>query len=335
MTLAVCGFSAGTQDNWIITQHISRMVNGTALRQVTAQVDFVMNTCDIQNNCRRSFAIHKYETSTINTTVARNLSNYEFVGLIVPRDGSGTVRENGSVNINFATDSEATGFYLGIQDEGSCLVIHQVLVFYYVCPAETDKLITRPETIAPIIGASQVVGQCVENARPENGAGPIFVCSQEGVWSSNIGTGCVCGSGFQSSSDGRSCVGMLSVYLSAFLSDLFTLLFPSSKGCDPGMYLAANDTCLPCLANSNSTQSGASVCPCFEGYYRAIGDPPEMGCTRKSCTGVCMLAASNVWDFLVRQLSLPINQLSIFTDHIWPSIFTDHICILDRELDEI
>ena len=129
-TVSVCGFSAGTQDNWLITQHISRMVNGTALQQVTVQVDFVMNTCDIQNNCRRSFAIHKYETSTINTTVARNLSNYEFVGLIVPTDGSGTVRENGSVNINFATDSELIGFYLSIEDETTCITIHRVLVFY-------------------------------------------------------------------------------------------------------------------------------------------------------------------------------------------------------------
>ena len=172
MTVAVCGFTAGTQDNWIITQHISRIVNGTALQQVTVQVDFVMNTCDIENNCRRSFAIHKYETSTVNTTAARNLSNYEFLGLIVLRDGSGTVRENGSVNINF--DTEATAFYLGIQDETTCIFIHRVLVFYYVCPAVTSDLITRPETIAPIIGASQVVGQCVENASPESGAGPRF-----------------------------------------------------------------------------------------------------------------------------------------------------------------
>ena len=56
---------------------------------------------------------------------------------------------------------------------------------------------------------------------------------------------------------------------------------PSSEGCDPGMYLAVDETCLPCPANSNSTQSGVSVCPCFEGYYRAAEDPPEMECTRK------------------------------------------------------
>ena len=71
---------------------------------------------------------------------------------------------------------------------------------------------------------------------------------------------------------------MWSVYLSLRL----VYIFPTSEGCDPGTYLATNDTCLPCPANSNSTQSGAFVCPCFEGYYRAAGEPPEMECTRKS-----------------------------------------------------
>ena len=216
MTVAVCGFSAGRQDNWIITQHINRMVNGIALQQVTVQVDFIMNTCNIENNCSRSFAIHKYETSTINTTAARNLSNYEFVGQIVPRDGSGSVKENGSVNINFATGSETTCFYLGIQDVSSCIVIHRVLVFYYVCPAVTSDLITRPETIAPIIGIAppaQVIGQCVENASRESGAGPRrLTCSQKGVW---LGAGCVCNPGFKPSSDGHSCEGMLFVCLPA------------------------------------------------------------------------------------------------------------------------
>ena len=51
------------------------------------------------------------------------------------------------------------------------------------------------------------------------------------------------------------------------------------------MYLAVDDTCLPCPANSNSTERGESVCPCFEGYYRAAGELPEMECTRKSCAG--------------------------------------------------
>ena len=71
--------------------------------------------------------------------------------------------------------------------------------------------------------------------------------------------------------------------LIAFLSD-FSLPYVA---CNAGTY-ATGGTCLPCPANSNSTQSGLSVCPCFEGYYRAAEDPPEMGCTRKSCDRVLL-----------------------------------------------
>ena len=66
------------------------------------------------------------------------------------------------------------------------------------------------------------------------------------------------------------------------------------------MYLAVDETCLPCPANSNSTQSGEPVCPCFEGYYRAAEDPPEMACTRKSHVVVlesrtCSVVSCMVW----------------------------------------
>ena len=49
-------------------------------------------------------------------------------------------------------------------------------------------------------------------------------------------------------------------------------------------------TCRPCPANSNSTQPRLSECACFEGFYRADGEPPEMNCTRKSvleCLLIC------------------------------------------------
>jgi len=84
----------------------------------------------------------------------RNLNNYEFVP---PRiSPSGDARENMSIQIDF--DTTATGFYLGIRDETLCVLVHRVLVFYYVCPAVTLDLITRPERIAPFIGNSAPLG---------------------------------------------------------------------------------------------------------------------------------------------------------------------------------
>ena len=98
----------------------------------------------------------------------------------------------------------------------------------------TSDLIARPETTAPISGAStpvEVVGQCVDNASPENGVGPRFTCSQNGVWSVNSGAMCVCNPGFQSTSDGHSCVGMLSVYLLSSLSLSLSVLLRISLVC--------------------------------------------------------------------------------------------------------
>ena len=59
--------------------NVGSMVGGTALPQVTVQVDLQLNTCSQMNNCGQAFAIHKYETSTIKAAAARNLDNYEFV----------------------------------------------------------------------------------------------------------------------------------------------------------------------------------------------------------------------------------------------------------------
>ena len=226
----MCGYTAGNQDNWMITQHISRMVGGTALPQVTVQVDFRLNPyCTAMYNCDRTFAIHKYETSTINATAARSINNYEFVPpRITPTDGSGDVRENSSVQIDFST--AATGVYLGIRDETSCVSVHRVVVFYYVCPAETSDLITHPEVIAPFIGNSAPIvvnGQCVENSRPQNGIGARLTCSQNGVWGGLDGAGCVCDTGFQRSLDGHSCVGMFLSLVCPFVHR-FTPCSPSS-----------------------------------------------------------------------------------------------------------
>ena len=124
-------------------------------------------------------------------------------------------------------------------------------------------------------------------------------------------------------------VCMLSVHLSVHLSVclsvclsthafVFASLLHSSlshKGCDPGMYLTTNETCLPCPANSNSTQSGESVCPCFEGYYRAAREPPEIGCTRKSCAGVCLLGVCGISLFITYCLHLTKCSISLANAH--------------------
>ena len=86
--------------------------------------------------------------------------------------------------------------------------------------------------------------------------------------------------------------GYVLVCLSAFSLSL-TSPFPPSAACGAGTY-ETDGTCLPCPANSNSTQPRLSECTCFEGNYRAAEDPPEMACTRKSFVVVLESRACSV-----------------------------------------
>ncbi len=203
----VCGFSSGDQENWLITQHINRVVNGTNLPQVSVLVEFEQAGCD--QGCRRTFVLDAYETSTVDSTTARNTSNYRQIDRVAPFDDSGTVSQKQTREINFRTNED--GFYLAIRDESTCIVVSRLLVFYNVCPQEIVGFVMRPETLAPIIERLstpiEVTAQCVTRASPDNGGAPRLICSQGGVWSTLTISGCTCNPGFVASEDGTLCMG--------------------------------------------------------------------------------------------------------------------------------
>ena len=187
----MCGFSEGAQENWLITQHISReLPGGQRLQKVTARFDFQLNGCDVSRQCRQSFDVYKWQTSTINREAARNVGNYVRVGRVSPADTSGTVVTSETLDIELTAES---GFYMAVVDLSTCILIERILVFYYVCPAESSELITRPETISPV---SQVNGgECVENSSPQTGLNPVLRCADEGVWEVIIP--CQCNAGYE------------------------------------------------------------------------------------------------------------------------------------------
>ncbi len=205
--VSVCGFNSGNQNNWLITQHINRVVNGTKLPQVSVLVEFEQAGCD--QGCQRTFVLEAYETSTVDSTTARNTANYRQIDRVAPFDDSGTVSQNQTREMNFQTNED--GFYLAIRDESTCIVVSRLLVFYNVCPQETVGLVMQPETRAPIIERLstpiEVTAQCVTRASPDNGGAPRLTCSQGGVWGTIAGSGCTCNPGFVASEDGTLCMG--------------------------------------------------------------------------------------------------------------------------------
>jgi hypothetical protein len=193
-TVQVCGFAAGPQSNWLLTQPINRTVDGTPLSQVNVLIEFELRNCDITLNCQRTFNTHVYETSLTSDPARRNLSRYRQVTRVSPDVTTGD-RVNETVVLMFQTNEPL--FYFAVEDETTCIVITRMIVFYNICPNRIIDLVSAPEIIAPVTGFITMDASCASNAAPEDGTAPKLICSSEGNWTL-LGSGCRCapGSGF-------------------------------------------------------------------------------------------------------------------------------------------
>ena len=176
-TVTVCGFSVGAQENWLITQHINTVLpggGGERLRKVTVQFEGTLNGCDISRQCRQSFDVYKWQTSTINRTAAANTTKYTTVGRVSP---AATDEDEEFVDsLDIELDDDEDGFYLAVVDFSTCVTLTRILVLYYVCPEETSELISRPEAIdsESIEGTPSVEGECVDRPVARGGSGGSF-----------------------------------------------------------------------------------------------------------------------------------------------------------------
>ena len=206
--MTVCGYKQGAQSNWLITQHINTTLdNGERLSQVTVQVNSIQSVCPTsQNGTNNCVNASVYETSSIDPAAAREPKNYLLVNSLKTLEAADEQEQAELLNVYLST--KESGLYLAIVESGTCIVISRLLVFYYVCPAETVNLVARPRTLAPPVGGTplQVLTSCVENASPASGDTVILTCLSEGTWLDSA-SGCICNTGFVLSSGGQECLG--------------------------------------------------------------------------------------------------------------------------------
>ena len=197
----VCGFTAGPQSNWLLTQLINRTVDGPLLSRISVLIEFELRNCDVTLNCQRIFNTYVYETSLASDVVRRNIHNYRQVRRISPDITTGA-RVNATVVVTFHTNEPF--FYFAVEDETTCIVISRMIAFYNVCPHQIIDLVSAPETIVPATGFTIVEGSCASNAETEDGNAPELICSSDGTWTV-LGSGCRCvpRSGFENGSCSR------------------------------------------------------------------------------------------------------------------------------------
>lgn len=98
------------------------------------------------------------------------------------------------------------GFYLAFQDQGACMALLSLHLFYKKCAQLTVNLTRFPETV-PRELVVPVTGSCVADAVPASGPSPSLYCREDGQWAEQPVTGCSCAPGFEAAEGNTRCRG--------------------------------------------------------------------------------------------------------------------------------
>lgn len=147
----------------------------------------------------------------------------DFAGRIAA--GGGRFNSNSEVNINTEVKSipvTKKGVYFAFRDEGACISLLAIKVYYITCPEVTINFarFAATPTGKEITIIEQATGTCVSNAEIVPGSGtPSYLCKGDGKWTLATG-GCKCKAGFQPDHEKQTCNGEDIFFLYIFLESL-------------------------------------------------------------------------------------------------------------------
>ncbi|XP_072006164.1 ephrin type-B receptor 4 isoform X1 [Engystomops pustulosus] len=263
-TYEICNPNLPQQNNWLRTNYIPR---GLA-HHIYVEITFTMMECasipSAGRSCKETFNLYYYPAnSNVATDHFPNWMENPWIKVdTVAADTLGRPSDRvrgGSLRSNVKTlrlgPLRESGLYLAFLDQGACMALLAVRVFYRRCPAVVASLASFPETVPAGLVVS-VEGSCVSGAE---GKRPTMYCREDGEWARPAAGDCVCLAG-REETDGRTkCTACPLGY------------FKQESGESP---------CQACPQHSLSTSAGATVCTCRAGYYRAPQDPATDPCTK-------------------------------------------------------
>ena len=180
----VCGNQHGDQNNWLFTQHIRKDFDPNAYSysvEVHVEVTYKTINCRERNICRERFFLYNYVTNTqrlpsTQGTGFMNTQRYEQFAEVSPERTSIITVEI----LNLRLEPSETGFYIAIQDTGTCVGISRLRVYRYNCKGNQRGLVLYPDAPGPVSGSANVNIECVDNAVVSGSA--RVTCGSDGRW---------------------------------------------------------------------------------------------------------------------------------------------------------
>ena len=258
----VCDVGYPNVNNWLWTPFIER----GAANRIYIEIKFSLRNCDLfpgtALQCKETFSLLFYEfDAATHQPPPWEPEAYKLIDRIAADEGR--FQYNNEVIINTETRSVAVnkkGIYFAFRDQGACLSLLAIKVYYKTCPEVTAAFAQYPET--PTGKTESAIekkdGQCVANSIPAADK-PFSFCKSDGTWLYSQG-GCQCMAGYQAErGQAERCVS-----------------------CPVGRYKAepGEGECDICPASSKALFAGSVECRCNKGYYRGLADSKAAGCTR-------------------------------------------------------
>ena len=165
--------------------------------EIKVEVIYALQDCISELGCDIGFRLLNYKINTpqvpsITESGYMNTNNYEQLGR-----ASSTMQAAQNETYTFTLDPSDTGFYVALQDTGTCVGISRLRVYHYNCPSRQEGLVLYPETPAPANFSSvDVRFTCVDNAHTSESESDTTTCHSNGTWATDIPV-CECNLGYE------------------------------------------------------------------------------------------------------------------------------------------
>ncbi|KNC34063.1 hypothetical protein FF38_07520 [Lucilia cuprina] len=298
----VCDVAYHNVNNWLWSPFIDR---GPANR-LYIEIQFTIRDCSLfpgnALSCKETFSLLYYEfDAATREPPPWQTDSYKLIARIAA--GEGRFNQNSDVDINTEVKSIAVtkkGVYFAFRDQGACISVLAVKVYYITCPAVTENLAHFNETPTgrEITLIEKQNGTCVENADPY--IPPTYLCKGDGKWTILNG-GCRCRVGYEPDMANKSC-----------------------NECPIGTFRSVEvSKCIPCPQNSNASKAASGYCKCLSGFFRHPRDGKHMPCykppgppTNLTLLFVDHISAILSWNTPVRDHTVDNNQNSKYRSDI-------------------
>lgn len=221
----VCDVAYNNVNNWLWTPFIER---GRANRMYI-EIKFTIRDCSLfpgnALSCKETFSLLYYEfDAATREPPPWEPDSYKMIGRIAA--GEGRFNTNSEVIINTEVKSipvTKKGVYFAFRDQGACISLLAIKVYYITCPEITVNFADFPTTPTgrEVTFIEQAQGVCVANAEYEDAsavsvssdstalttsAAPTYLCKGDGKWYLPSGA-CKCKAGYEPDFEKQKCNG--------------------------------------------------------------------------------------------------------------------------------